>query len=84
MGRTAQAHRRPQPVLRRDEGRTLQPELLRPILAGLEFPGTLHVVEGRRPLAAPASLRVSRPEDSYPVIAEAVAAFISGAAAMTV
>jgi len=60
------------------------PELLRPILAGLEFPGTLHVVEGGdHSLHLPRSASRA-PEDSYPLIAEEVAAFISRAGAMTV
>lgn len=60
------------------------PELLRPILAGLEWPGTLHVVEG-----GDHSLHLRRsasraPEDSYPAITEAVATFIGEVTAATV
>ncbi|MBN1628665.1 MAG: hypothetical protein JW990_02780 [Thermoleophilia bacterium] len=60
------------------------PELLRPILAGLESPGTLHVVEGGdHSLHLPRSASRA-PEDSYPAIAEAVAAFIGEVTATAV
>jgi predicted alpha/beta-hydrolase family hydrolase len=53
------------------------PELLRPVLAGLVRPGTLFVVEG-----GDHSLHLSRasgrhPQDSYPAVAERVADFIT-------
>ena len=52
------------------------PELLRPVLAGLEHPGELYVVEGGdHSLHLPRSMG-RQPEDSYPAVSREVAAFI--------
>lgn len=52
------------------------PDLLRPVLAGLDHPGTLYVVEGGdHSLHLPRSSGGS-PEDSYPDVAREVAGFI--------
>jgi uncharacterized protein len=52
------------------------PELLRPVLAGLDHPGELYVVEGGdHSLHLPRSSG-RQPEDSYPAVAQEVAAFI--------
>ncbi len=52
------------------------PQLLRPVLAGLDHPGELYVVEGGdHSLHLPRSLRKS-PDDSYPTIADQVERFI--------
>lgn len=53
------------------------PELLRPVLADLVFPGTLHVVKG-----GDHSLHLRRsskrhPEDTYPALTDLIAAFIN-------
>jgi uncharacterized protein len=53
------------------------PDLLRPVLAGLEHPGELYVVKGGdHSLNLPRSAR-TKPEDSYPAVAEQVEAFIA-------
>ena len=56
------------------------PDLLRPVLAGLAHPGRLHVVEGGdHSLHLPRSSD-RQPEDSYPDVAREVADFIQTAA----
>jgi len=60
------------------------PDLLRPVLAGLTHPGRLHVVEGGdHSLHLPRSPG-RRPEDSYPDVAREVADFIQTVAVRAV
>lgn len=57
------------------------PELLRPIVARLELPGTVHVIEGGDHSLHLRRASRRRPEDSYPEVAERVTTFIRQSAA---
>jgi uncharacterized protein len=52
------------------------PELLRPVLAGLDHPGELYVVEGGDHSLHLPRKTGRRPEDSYPAVLQEVATFI--------
>jgi len=53
------------------------PGLLKPVVAGLTHPGEVYVVQGGdHSLHLPRSAR-TKPEDSYPAVAEQVAAFVA-------
>lgn len=53
------------------------PDLLRPVLAGLEHPGELYVVEGGDHSLHLPGASGRKPEDSYPEVAAQVEAFIA-------
>lgn len=59
-----------------------EPELLRPVVENLLYPGTVYVVQGGdHSLHLPSSSK-RHPEDSYPVVAEQVEAFLERAGVM--
>jgi hypothetical protein len=53
------------------------PELLRPVLAGLVHPGELYVVEGGDHSLHLPRTSTQRPDDSYPDVGDQIAAFIA-------